>query len=280
MSICSWLGCARRIASHERSGIVSVLDIGSTKIVCMIARLTPRDESQMLPGRTHGSQVIGIGHQRSRGIKSGVIVDLDARRAGDPPRGRRRRAHGRAHRRIADRQRLRPAACAATPTRRRSISAARRSRQADIGRVLAAGASSRCSQDRAVLHSLPIGFSLDGERGVARSARHDRRHARRRHARRHRRRAAAAQPRALHQPLPSLGRAHGRDALCQRPRGAGRRRSRARRAPASTWAAARRRSRSSPTASSSMPTRSRRRPSRHHRHRPRPLDPARAMPSG
>lgn len=62
----------------KRSHVVSVLDIGSTKVVCMIGRLTPRAESQILPGRTHSIEVIGIGHQKSRGVKNGVIADLDA----------------------------------------------------------------------------------------------------------------------------------------------------------------------------------------------------------
>ena len=34
-------------------------------------------EGQMLRGRTHEAQVIGIGHQKSQGVKSGVVVDLD-----------------------------------------------------------------------------------------------------------------------------------------------------------------------------------------------------------
>ena len=64
--------------SSKRTHIVSVLDIGSTKVVAMIGKLTPCKESQVLPGRTHTIEVIGIGHHRSRGIKSGVIADLDA----------------------------------------------------------------------------------------------------------------------------------------------------------------------------------------------------------
>ena len=64
--------------SSKRAHVVSVLDIGSTKVVCMIGRLTPRAESEILPGRTHNVEVIGIGHQKSRGVKNGVIIDLDA----------------------------------------------------------------------------------------------------------------------------------------------------------------------------------------------------------
>src|SRR5690606_7441704 len=61
-----------------RSGIVTVLDIGSTKICCVIGRLRPCAESERLPGRTHQVRVIRTGHQKSLGVKSGVIIDLDA----------------------------------------------------------------------------------------------------------------------------------------------------------------------------------------------------------
>ena len=63
----------------RRSSVVSVLDVGSTKICCLIARLVPLDPgAEALRGRTHAIEVLGFGHQRSRGIKSGVVVNLDA----------------------------------------------------------------------------------------------------------------------------------------------------------------------------------------------------------
>ena len=58
--------------------MLSVLDVGASKIVCLIARLTPMERSDSLRGRTHRCKVLGIGHQRSRGVKAGAIVDLDA----------------------------------------------------------------------------------------------------------------------------------------------------------------------------------------------------------
>ncbi len=64
--------------SDRRPRTISVLDIGSSKVTCLIAKLKPRPESEVLPGRTHVVEVIGIGHQRSRGVKSGVVVDLEA----------------------------------------------------------------------------------------------------------------------------------------------------------------------------------------------------------
>ena len=62
----------------RKSAILSVLDIGTSKIVCLIARLTPTEPSETLRGRTHRCKMLGIGHQRSRGIKGGAVVDMEA----------------------------------------------------------------------------------------------------------------------------------------------------------------------------------------------------------
>ncbi len=51
----------------RRSTTVSVLDVGSTKICCMVARLKPRD-GEMLRRRTHAVEVLGFASTRSRGI--------------------------------------------------------------------------------------------------------------------------------------------------------------------------------------------------------------------
>src|SRR5690606_41047698 len=72
----SWFPSSRD-GGARRAGVVTVLDIGSSKVCCIIARLQPRQDSRLLPGRTHQIQVLGIGHQKSLGVKSGVIVDLD-----------------------------------------------------------------------------------------------------------------------------------------------------------------------------------------------------------
>ena len=53
-----------------RSGLVAALDVGTTKICCLIAK---RDG-----GENDGPRIVGIGHQVSRGLRSGIVVDLDA----------------------------------------------------------------------------------------------------------------------------------------------------------------------------------------------------------
>ena len=60
-----------------KTSLVSVLDIGSTKICCVIARLTPRAEGRALRGRSHQAEVIGFGYGPSSGVKSGVVTDIE-----------------------------------------------------------------------------------------------------------------------------------------------------------------------------------------------------------
>jgi cell division protein FtsA len=151
--------------SSKRTHIVSVLDIGSTKVVCMIGRLTPREESLVLPGRTHNIEVIGIGHQRSRGIKTGVIADLDAvegviRLAVDAAE---RMAGLTVESLIVNVSAGRLGSDIYTAT----IDLGGQEVEGnDLKKVLSAACHQSIRQDRAVLHSLATGYSLDGERGI------------------------------------------------------------------------------------------------------------------
>lgn len=151
--------------SARKTRLLTVLDVGSSKVSCVIARLRPHEGSALLPGRTHRMEVLGIGHQRSRGVKSGVVVDLDAAE-----------------------QSIRLAVDAAermagltVDSLIVNISAGRLKSEtftatvnlgghevepADIRRVLAAGAKQALAAERHLVHSLPIGYTLDGERGI------------------------------------------------------------------------------------------------------------------
>jgi cell division protein FtsA len=149
----------------RRPSVVSILDVGSTKICCLIARLTPRESGEHLPGRTHGVEVLGIGHVKSRGIKSGVVVDLDAAE-------------------MAIRQAVEAAERMAKITVDSlivSVSAGRLASETyaanvglpngcvgegDVGRVLAAGRNHSAGGGRMAVHSIPIGYSLDEARAI------------------------------------------------------------------------------------------------------------------
>ncbi len=149
----------------RRAVVMSVLDVGSTKVCCLIAKLTPREDSEILAGRSHSIEVLGYGYQRSRGIKSGVVVDMDAaeqaiRLAVDSAE---RMAGVTVESLIANVScgRLQSEIFSAgVPLAGESVT------EADIQRVLSAGSSHSVTEGRAVTHALPISYSLDGNRGM------------------------------------------------------------------------------------------------------------------
>jgi cell division protein FtsA len=59
--------------------LLGLLDIGTSKVVCLIVRLERRHATATNGPLTTrlAASLLGIGHQRSRGLKAGVIVDLD-----------------------------------------------------------------------------------------------------------------------------------------------------------------------------------------------------------
>jgi len=160
----SWLG-GQLDAGQRKAGVVTVLDVGSSKICCVVAELKPCEPSQILRGRTHKAKVIGIGHQKSQGVKSGVVVDLD-------------RAEQAIRLAVDAAERMSGLTVDSllvnlTSGRLRSHSysatvnlGGHEVDEGDIRRVLAAGAKQALKAEREVVHALPVAFSLDAERGV------------------------------------------------------------------------------------------------------------------
>jgi cell division protein FtsA len=56
----------------RNSQVVGLLDIGTSKVACIIAALDPPERH----GEGRRIRVLGVGHLRSRGLKAGVITDL------------------------------------------------------------------------------------------------------------------------------------------------------------------------------------------------------------
>lgn len=143
----------------------SVLDVGTSKIACLIGRLKPLESGPFLPGRTHRIEVLGIGHQRSRGIKAGTVIDMEAaeqsiRLAIDAAE---RMADARIEGLILSVSAGRLASehyNATVPVSGRPVT------DSDIQRVLRAGSEHSIRADRSVLHSMPMGFALDATTGI------------------------------------------------------------------------------------------------------------------
>lgn len=165
MSILGGKGSSQGGTSGRKVRLLTVLDVGSSKVSCVIARLRPHESGALLPGRTHRMEVLGIGHQRSRGVKSGVIIDLDAAEQSI------RLAVDAAERMAGLTVDSLIVNISAGRLKSETFTASvnlggHEVEQTDIRRVLAAGAKQALAAERHLVHSLPVGYTLDGERGI------------------------------------------------------------------------------------------------------------------
>jgi cell division protein FtsA len=145
--------------------MVASLDVGSSKIACMIARLKPSPPNEALRGRTHAVELIGYSQIQSRGVKAGSVVDLaeceKAVRHAVALAERMAKVRvesvllsvsgGRQHGQLVE---------AAADIRGGSVTAD------DISRVTSAGMRHAAGAGRTVLHALPVGYALDGVKGI------------------------------------------------------------------------------------------------------------------
>jgi cell division protein FtsA len=151
--------------STKRSTVVAALDIGTSKVACLIARLKPTAAHDILRRRSHAVELLGIGHTKARGMKSGKVIDLAE-------------AEEAVRQAVASAERMAKVELDAVVV---GVSAGRVASElyaatvhvkgatvdhSDIGRVLAAGTRHSLSEGRVVLHSLPIGYAVDDTRGV------------------------------------------------------------------------------------------------------------------
>ena len=138
-----------------RAGPFGVLDIGSTKITCIVARVET-------DGRL---RVLGFDFRQSRGVRAGGITDLDeAERAI-------RTVVANAER-MAD-HRLRHVVtnltCGQPESRLYNVQwpvGGRAVTEADIRRVVAEGRARAAADGRECIHALPLSFTVDGTAGV------------------------------------------------------------------------------------------------------------------
>lgn len=145
----------RRGLAKPRSGLIAALDIGTTKVVCFVAQVDP-DE---------GIRVTGIGHQVSRGVRAGVIVDME--QAERSIRGAVHAAEQMAGETIREVFVNISAGSPASQTLPVAISiAGHEVGDADLRRVLGLGYLQTEASDREIIHSIPVNYSIDGSHGI------------------------------------------------------------------------------------------------------------------
>ena len=154
-------GFQGRPIAAGRAGTIAALDVGSSKISCFIARIEP---GRMANGHAP-IRVIGIGHQVSRGIRAGAIVDMDA--AEEAIRGAVDAAERMAGVTIRD---VIVGMSGAEPRSQtvgvKSSVAGPEIADADLTRLIGYAQSNFQPEGRDVLHALPTGYSIDDARGV------------------------------------------------------------------------------------------------------------------
>ncbi len=141
---------------HGRSGLVAALDLGSTKACCLIAK--PHSSGEL--------DVVGIGHQVSRGLRGGSIIDMDLTEA--TIRATVSAAEQMAGENIRDV--IVNVSCGAPRSRLIAYGVSIAGHEicdADLRRLLEPASLPESErQGRDILHAIPVGYSIDGNKGV------------------------------------------------------------------------------------------------------------------
>jgi len=134
---------------------IAALDVGTVKIACFIARID----------HTGAIDVIGIGHQLSKGIKSGAITDIKL--AESCIRSAVASAEQMAEHNIdkviiniSGSQQRSSILNVSIPTSSQQVN------NKDIAKLIDFGFEAKQSNQRDIIHCIPIDYSLDGESGI------------------------------------------------------------------------------------------------------------------
>lgn len=145
----------RSRAVSWRPGIFGALDIGSTKMACLIGK-----------GEPDGSlQILGHGWRRSHGIRSGAIVDI--REAEAAIRATVAQAEEAAERRMDSL--VVNLSCGRPFSRLIDAQFAvggREVTETDVQQLVAEGQARAWTEGREIIHSLPIGYAIDSIAGI------------------------------------------------------------------------------------------------------------------
>lgn len=147
--------------SLPRGSVIAALDIGSSKIACFIAQVIDDDG---------GVEIVGVGHQASKGLKAGTITDLEAAElairstvhaaenmAAEVMKGYPLReviinvpgVHSRSH-----------ATAASIQAMGQEIS------DNDVRRALVKAQNQVSSNDHELIHTIPVDYNIDGHEGI------------------------------------------------------------------------------------------------------------------
>jgi cell division protein FtsA len=134
---------------------VAVLDVGTSKVCCFIAR----------QGEDAKPRVVGIGHQLSRGLRGGAIVDMEQAEASILA------AVHAAEQMAGETLRDVTVNVAGGHPASQTIGvevaiAGHEVGDGDLRKVIDQGRLYDAAADRRLIHSIPVGYTIDGSRGI------------------------------------------------------------------------------------------------------------------
>jgi len=141
--------------SGNRSGLIAALDVGSSKVCCFIARAD-------LDGTL---KIEGIGHQVSRGIKAGTVVDVDAvessiRAAVDAAERMAGETIGQVYLNLSNGRPHSDAVRVEVQVSGQQID------ENDIRSAVSEGTRQFNRPERDIIHAIPVVYSVDGAQGI------------------------------------------------------------------------------------------------------------------
>jgi len=138
-----------------RHGLIAALDVGTTKVCCFIARAS--DDGTL--------RVLGIGHQLSRGMRNGAVVDMDEAEMAI-------RATVDAAEQMAE-ERIKEVILNVSGGQPNSTNLTvevalngHEIGEADIRRMLDHARNNSPANGQELVHSIPVGFTVDGNEGI------------------------------------------------------------------------------------------------------------------
>ena len=143
------------MSKSTRNGVIAALDVGTSKVCCFIAHV---DDDDALA-------IAGIGFHEARGLRAGAVVDMDAAEASI--HGAMNHAEQMAEETIRE---VTLSVSAGSPQSRSvAVEVALNGHEiddADLRRVLAQGRPNGDAGERTIIHSIPVGYTIDGSRGI------------------------------------------------------------------------------------------------------------------
>lgn len=147
--------------TKNRQDIFAALDIGTSKVCCAIAKV----EHRPLEKGGEVLRLIGVGHQSSKGIKGGQIVELEALE--DAILNAVHSAEQMAGQTISGVCVNLPASNIRSQTFESHINILNQTvDETHIRRLLSFGKSAQIADDQQIIHALPISYTIDNTHGI------------------------------------------------------------------------------------------------------------------